>query len=418
MQNVAEGIIGVSLYCWNDMPMAMRSEDMTILTDTGRCSGCSACYAICGSEAISMAADAEGFLHPLIDPAKCVDCGLCAKACPALVCQSPREPLAVFAAKANDDDLRMRSSSGGVFTLLSRAVIADGGIVFGAGFDHSDWRVVHKSAENEEELEDLRGSKYVQSDMGDTYKCVKAELRKNRNVLFTGTPCQIAGLRLFLGKEYDNLLLVDVICHAAPSPLAWRKYLENRLATDCADRTGGLKDIMSISFRRKNSGWKRYSLSLRFANDEEYLKRQTQDTFLRGFLSELYNRPSCHQCSLRELKSGSDITIGDYWNVHEKFPEMDDDKGTSLILLNTDKGKTAFNNIYKALTVTESDFFDAARINPAIVKSPAPHKNRNSFFKRIERSGFDGLVIRLLARPVLKRLIRRLKNMMRRFSGK
>lgn len=383
------------------------------------CTGCSACYAACVKGAISMAPDAEGFLHPIIDSAKCVNCGLCAKSCPVLVRPAPRKPLSVFAAKANDDDLRLRSSSGGVFSLLARAVIAEGGIVFGAGFDHDDWRIIHKSAENEEELEDLRGSKYVQSDMGEIFKRVRAELTKNRKVLFSGTPCQVSGLKLFLGKEYDNLLLVDVICHAAPSPLAWSKFLENRLAAAYTDRAGGFSDIMRISFRHKNFGWKKFSLSLRFANDNEYLKDLREDTFLRGFLSELYNRPSCHACKCRELRSGADLTIADYWRVHEKFPQMDDDKGTSLILVNTAKGEKYWSDINAALTVVASDYDDAVRINPALVKSSAPHRNRARFFNVVSKAeDFDAIVVKLLMLPLKNRIKARIKRVLRKVLGK
>ena len=386
-----------------------------ILASKKLCTGCSACYASCGRGAISMVADAEGFLQPVIDEAKCVNCGLCEKACPVLSKLPLRTPLAVYAAKAKDEELRMKSSSGGVFSLLARAVIADGGIVFGAGFDHADWHVMHKSAENEEELEDLRGSKYVQSEMGDVFRCVKAELAKNRKVLFSGTPCQIAGLRLFLGKPYGNLLLVDVVCHAAPSPLVWKKFLEKRLL---AVTESSLSSIKRISFRRKNCGWKRFSLSLRFANDKEYLADLTKDTFLRGFLSELYNRPSCHNCHSRELKSASDLTIADYWRVHEKMPEMDDDKGTSLVLVNTAKGETAFKCIEDCISTRASDYGDAIRTNPAIVRSSPPNKKRSQFFKACHTRDFDRLVIRMIRRPLWRRVGSVIKRVLKRVLEK
>ena len=189
------------------------------------CSGCAACYAVCPRKAISMQPDEEGFAYPHIDESLCVHCGLCARACPSLNPQAPREPLAVYAAKAKDDGLRKESSSGGIFSLLARQIISDGGIVYGAAISGRDLSVVHCSAENEEELSWLRGSKYVQSDVGDTYGNVRTQLDAGRKVLFSGTPCQVAALRNFLARDYENLVCVEVICHAAPSPLAWKKFL-------------------------------------------------------------------------------------------------------------------------------------------------------------------------------------------------
>ena len=397
------------------MILTQISGNMVKLAGINECTGCTACYAACGRGAISMVPDTEGFLQPVIDEAKCVNCVLCEKACPVLAKLPSRTPIAVYAAKAKDDELRMKSSSGGVFSLLARAVIAEGGVVFGAGFDHGDWHVMHKSAENEEELEDLRGSKYVQSEMGDVFRRVKDELARNRKVLFSGTPCQIAGLSLFLGKPYDNLLLVDVVCHAVPSPLAWRKYLEKRLF---AVNESLRSSIKQISFRRKNCGWKRYSLSMNFANGDEYLKDLTQDSFLRGFNSELYNRLSCHNCPSRGLKSGSDLTIADYWRVHEKLPEMDDGRGTSLILVNTAKGNCSLKSIEGMISATTSDFDDAIRVNPSIVKSSSPSKKRSLFFKAVHKSDFDRLVLRLLRRPIWRRGGALVKRMLKKALGK
>lgn len=225
------------------------------LASQNSCSGCTACQSICPKSAISMVADGEGFLYPKVDESKCVQCGLCEKVCPSLNRDSPRMPLAVYAAKAKDDGLRLKSSSGGVFSLLARQVIARGGVVYGAGFDHADWHVMHKSAENEDELEDFRGSKYVQSDVQGIYAAVRGQLLAGCEVLFSGTPCQVAGLRHYLNAlktDVSKLLLVDVVCHAVPSPLAWRKYLDERLA-----KTGQGAIIRRIAFRHKNCGWKR-----------------------------------------------------------------------------------------------------------------------------------------------------------------
>lgn len=316
------------------------------LAEKAKCCGCGACAAVCAKSAVSMTADAEGFAYPEIDESKCVDCCKCVKACPAMTRDEPRMPKAVYAAYSLDEAERMESSSGGIFSLLARHVFSKCGVVFGAGFDRSDNRVVHKKAECIGELAELRGSKYVQSEMSGIYREVVEAVNSGRLTLFTGTPCQVAAIRRVAGHP-RNLILVDLICHAVPSPLAWRKYLEQREAEAKQGRDSARAEgaIERISFRRKNCGWKRYSLSLLFANDREYLADVGTDPFLRGFLQELYNRPSCHDCGRRELRSGSDLTIADYWQVHEKFPEMDDGKGTSLVLANTARGVEIWESI-------------------------------------------------------------------------
>lgn len=378
------------------------------LADRGHCTGCAACCLVCPKAAILMTSDDEGFLYPIVDESRCAQCGLCEKFCPSLNRELPRIPLAVYAAKAKDDELRLKSSSGGVFSLLARQVIARGGVVYGAGFDHADWHVMHKSAENEDELEDLRGSKYVQSDVQGIYAAVRDQLLAGREALFSGTPCQVAGIRRYLTAlkvDASKLLLVDVVCHAVPSPLAWRKYLDERQA-----KAGPGVDIRGVAFRQKSYGWKRYSLSLRFANDKEYRSDLHDDSFLRGFLNDLYSRPSCHDCPCRELRSGADLTIADYWRVNEKIPEMDDDRGTSLMLVNTPVGMSLLETIMPQLQIEQSDFSDAIRVNPALVRSMAPHRNRGKFFVRIRKKTFDQLVIGLLSCPLWRRFVLHVKK--------
>lgn len=386
-----------------------------------KCSGCTACYAVCPRKAISMQIDEEGFLYPRIDESLCVHCGLCERVCPSLNQKPLREPLSVYAAKAKDDALRQESSSGGIFSLLARQVMSEGGIVYGAAISEIDLSVAHCSAENEEELSWLRGSKYVQSDVGDTYFRVRSQLKDGRKVLFSGTPCQVAALRNYLARDYDNLICVEVICHAVPSPLAWRKFLEKRAAASAKGRDSARPEAVigrRISFRRKNCGWKKFSLSLRFANDKEYLLDLRTDNFLRGFLSELYNRPSCHECSVRELRSGADITLGDYWNVHQRFPQIDDDLGTSVVLVNSNKGAILANKIALECDMVESDYADVRRTNPAIYRSSPPHHKRDKFFKLVYRGAdFDMTVDRLLARPLWRRMASFVKRAVKKVIG-
>lgn len=384
---------------------------MVKLAEKSYCSGCAACKAVCPRYAITMRPDAEGFLYPHIDDSKCIGCGICNKACPSLNQAESRKPLGVYAAMAKEDAVRLSSSSGGIFSLLAKDILARGGVVFGAAFDHDDWHVYHRAVDNDAELHELRGSKYVQSDVGDCYNQTKDFLKAGRTVLFTGTPCQIAGLVKVLEANpsipTDKLLLVDVVCHAVPSPLVWKKYLEKRLSDAYNKGVGGLRDIRRIFSRRKDCGWKRYAMSLEFSNDMAYLACFNKDIFMRGFLSELYNRPSCHNCPCKSLKSGSDLTIADYWGVATKLPDMDDDKGTSLILVNTDKGATAFSALADKVTCQGSDFDYVMKCNPAIVSSTIPHRNRKRFFGRITESDFDSLVRKML-HPSLKSRIRAL----------
>ena len=226
---------------------------MIPITDKRNCCGCTACSQVCPKHCITMQMDSEGFKYPHVDTSLCVECGLCEKVCPYLnKYPIPIKKPASFACKTKNDELREKSSSGGLFTVLAAKVIQEGGVVFGAKFD-AEWNVVHGYSETEEGLAAFRGSKYVQSDLGNCFTEVKNFLKSERQVLFTGTPCQVAGLNHFLQKKYDNLITVDFVCHCVPSPLVWKKYLEEL----CGDTT-----IKSVSFRDKSEGWARYGLAV------------------------------------------------------------------------------------------------------------------------------------------------------------
>ena len=365
------------------------------LADRLNCSGCAACAAACARKAIEMRSDEEGFLRPVVDASKCVECGLCAKACAPLAPAEPRNPLKVYAAKANDFDLRLRSSSGGLFSLLARDVFAQGGIVFGAAYDETGLRVCHVGVEDEAGLARLRGSKYLQSEIGGTLLEARAALKAGRKVLYTGTPCQIAGLRRFLGREYDNLLAVDVICHAVPTPLSWRLYVEARRA-----EVGGEGPLVRGEHRAKHPSWRLHSHILEFANGRTYVKEALADTHRVGFLRDLFCRPSCTVCACRGLRSGSDMTIADYWGVQSRCAELDDDCGVSVALLNTERGVAAWTRIEGLMTVKESDYEDVKRGNPPIVRSFPAHPNRARFFAEVGELGFDEAVTRF-AEPLI-----------------
>lgn len=368
------------------------------------CSGCAACAAVCSQGAIAMMPDAEGFRYPVVNIEKCVWCGLCQKSCPSLHPGAERVPLRVCAARAKDEDVRQISSSGGIFTLLARQTFTRSGIVYGAAIRTSDLMVAHQSAETEAELASLRGSKYVQSDVGDLYEKAKRQVIAGRQILFSGTPCQIAAFRRVLGREYENLLCIEVICHAVPSPVAWERYLQNRIERQTVGLVSARAEgpiVKEVSFRRKNCGWKRYSVSLSFTNGTEYLADLRTDFFLRGFLAELYNRPSCHRCTQRGLRSGADITLGDFWKVDQKIEGMDDDRGTSLVLIHTERGERAFEFVKEQCRLVNSNFEDACWSNSALTRSSQAHVQRDKFF-RLVCSGveFDRAVNSCLRLPL------------------
>ena len=342
------------------------------------CTGCESCKNVCSRKAIIMEEDKEGFLYPRIDVNRCIGCGKCETVCPFIHnnnLEKDKEPKAYAFYNKNIKE-RMDSSSGGIFTLLAKYVFSKKGIVFGAAFDES-WDVHHVSIECVDDLVLLRGSKYVQSQIGDIYKQVRFELHRGRAVLFSGTPCQIEGLHAFLGYQDKNLILVDLICHGVPSPLVWREYLKLR-------RFGGNADIKKINFRSKNITWEKFFLEIIYQNLNKYSVSLDNDLYLRGFLQNLYLRPSCYNCHFKKKHHVSDFTIADFWGVDKILPKMNDHKGTSLVLLHTQKAEQIFEEIEgeKEKVIFES----AIKMNGAMLYSPKKNLKRDAFFKELEQN--------------------------------
>lgn len=370
---------------------------MINITDKTQCCGCSACAQRCPKQCISMRSDEEGFLYPKADGSVCIDCGLCEKVCPVINRNDEREPLAVYAAKNADENVRMQSSSGGFFTLLAEQTIGHGGVVFGAGWD-ADWNVRHDCVERKEDIDILRSSKYLQSIIGDSYVKTENFLKQGRKVMFTGTPCQIAGLKHFLRKDYENLLAVEVICHSVPSPGVWQQYLSEKLQNIGLCKS----DIQQISFRDKSTGWKTYSFVVKDKNGNEYRELSSKNAFMRGFLADLYTRPSCQACPAKHLKSGSDITLGDWWGIGALMPELDDDKGVSAVIVSTERGKKALHDLDVQLHALPNE--ELTKRNPALVRSSGVSKDRAKFFKEDGRT-FEEKIMKLCKSPVLLKLI-------------
>ncbi|SDB01964.1 Coenzyme F420 hydrogenase/dehydrogenase, beta subunit C-terminal domain [Butyrivibrio sp. INlla16] len=300
------------------------------------CCGCGVCYVACPRQCITMKEDNEGFVYPYIDKNLCVNCHICEKCCPSLNVISNTSNKKCYVAVNNSDE-RMSSSSGGIFVLLAKKIIESGGVVVGAAFDEN-WLVHHILCDNNDNLIKLMGSKYLQSRNFEAYAATRRLLEENRKVLYTGTACQIAGLKGYLKKEYDNLLTVDVLCHGVPSPGVWKRYL-SELKHLYGD------EITSISFRDKSTGWNQYSMTVVFENGETYTKKHSNDTFMNLFLSNSILRPSCHVCKYKSLDRPSDMTIGDAWGVEDIFTEFNDNKGSSVIIVHSEPGQELYNSI-------------------------------------------------------------------------
>ncbi|QKN23698.1 Coenzyme F420 hydrogenase/dehydrogenase, beta subunit C-terminal domain [Caproicibacterium lactatifermentans] len=354
---------------------------MKLIKQKQNCSGCSACASICPNHCITMKEDKEGFLYPFIDDTQCINCGKCKSRCPVFQQRKVQRKPKAFAAYSKHDSVREASSSGGLFTELAQQVLQSGGAVFGASFDDC-FHVVHTYVQNTQDLNKLRGSKYVQSSIGDAYAETEALLKEGRKVYFSGTPCQISGLKTYLEKDYENLVCQDLICHGTPSPKVWRNYV--RFREDTAQSSAH-----KISFRNKTQGWQKFSLLFQFINGTEYRQTLDCDSYLHLFLSNVCLRPSCSNCAFKGLDRQSDITLADFWGVNQMMPSMFDDKGTSLVIVNTDKGKKLFDSISDSVIVKPVDFNQAIQYNPAIGQSVEASPKRESFFTDLEKEPFE-----------------------------
>ena len=336
------------------------------------CCGCSACFNICPVQAITMQEDREGFKYPKIDERSCINCGKCEKACPVLHAETAGRTLhpAFYAVWNRQDEARLSSSSGGVFRVLAEDVLADGGVVYGAAFDVHN-RLRHVRAESADALVPLTGSKYVQSEIGTAFCQVRADLKNGRRVLFTGTPCQVTDLYAFLGGDDANLLTADVLCHGVPSPAVFERYLESL----------GVGEKCRIEFRNKDNGWKKYEVVVGDRVHETF----RANAYMKGFLSNLYLRPSCASCRFVGCRRPGDLTLGDFWGAGNFRKRYDDDKGTSLVLLNSPKARSIFQTLQDKFSLAEQVPSDSAvPFNPSLVHASKPDARRAAFFDDFE----------------------------------
>ena len=349
------------------------------------CCGCSACEQICPVGCIKMQEDEEGFLYPKIDETKCIHCKKCEKVCPIRYPNKKNKETKTYVAYAKDEEIRKKSSSGGIFSLLAKSVLLQNGVVFGAAFD-AQFQVHHIGVTKIEELEKLRGSKYLQSRVEHTFCEAENYLKEGKLVLYSGTACQIEGLQKYLGKSYENLLTMDVLCHGVPSPKIWKLYLK-QLKTKYDSK------VEKVHFRNKKDGWKKYLILIRFENAKKHLISFKKDKFMKMFLSNINLRPSCHNCQFKAIPRSSDITLGDCWGIEDYMPEMDDDGGTSVILVHTVKGEEQLKKMKESMVYREAELDKALPPVSDSRKSVRTHPNRKKYWNALlkEQKTFEEL---------------------------
>lgn len=350
------------------------------------CCGCNACGDVCPKQAITFVTDNEGFWYPEVDLQKCIDCHLCEKVCPVISkvdhVQRYNEPR-VFAAYTKDEEVRLDSTSGGIHSTLAKEVYSRGGYVGGAIYN-PDHTVSHFISNDESDLPKIRSSKYLQSCLQGQYIEVKNLLEQGEKVFCCGTPCQIQSLYKYLKKDYENLITCDFICLGVNSPKVFLKYM------DFLENKYGAK-ATEIKFKNKKWGWHNFSLRVNFENGQEYCEDRYHDLFFIGYLqSRNFMRPSCYQCQFRNYPQRSDITLADFWGLENIDKSLDQDKGTSLVMINSEKGLSLFERVKDKIVWKEFDFEKAKQGNPAISTSPKiVQGDRDDFFKALNILPFD-----------------------------
>lgn len=370
-----------------------------------QCTGCTACMNICPKHSITMQFDSEGYKYPVVNKKTCVGCGACDKVCPL---QKKQEfdnfKTLAFAVQSKDECVRMESTSGGAFTILAEHIIHKGGIVYGGAYD-SRFDVCHQRIDTTKGLAKLRGSKYVQSDMGWIYSKVREDLKAGREVMFSGTPCQIAGLKSFIGNAaYATNLLwtVDLVCHGIPSPLFWNKFLDFH-----RDKHG---EIKYISFRDKHYGYAGSTMAMGFSDGSiRYMNRDIQ-FFKKLFFDDINTRPSCFKCHFKTIKRISDFTIYDCWHVNKINKTMDDDKGTTWILLQSERSKRLFMDIKSKLHYKEAPVDKAIGLDGFFATHcTTPNPQRDNFFRDMNAMNIEMLINKYFPLTFTRKMVNMLK---------
>lgn len=360
------------------------------LAEKKECTGCMACYNICSVNAIDMKPNEQGFLYPVVNENLCIKCEACIKKCPIIneekLDQESLFHQKIYAAWNKNDEVRKKSSSGGVFSLIAQFVLQNDGLVVGAGFDDK-MQVTHMIVEEKEELPKLMGSKYVQSYIGQVYKTVREKLIEGKKVLFVGTPCQVVGIKKFIGQNlYQNLVTIDLACHGAPSPRIFNEYIQY------FEEKFGSK-VEKIEFRNKKFGWKKYAMVLSFCNGKQDIGVYNNSPYLHGFMKDIFLRDSCYQCKYTNTTREGDITLGDFWGYQSKEQkDIDDDRGISFVIINSETGKNIFDAIKHNLEYFERNIEDIKVGNKVLNRPTHIPKARQDFWDAHEKKDFDYLI--------------------------
>ena len=354
-----------------------------------KCTGCSACLNMCPVDAISMQPDCEGFIMPVVDESKCVNCGKCLNQCPAMNDKyKNNEKPELYAAMA-DNEVRAVSSSGGMFSLAASIIFEQGGYVCGAAFD-DNFVLAHRLIDSEDEMPALRRSKYLQSNINTVYRDIKKILNDNKPVLFAGTPCQVAGLRAYLNKDYDNLYTMDILCHGVPSQQMFSKYLEYIAGKNATDKNKLPKPV-SINFRDKEHfGWTSAAIRIEFDNGRVYEGTlKDKDPYEFVFLRNVGLRKSCENCPFSAFPRPGDLSVGDFWGISRFDKTMTDQKGTSLVYVNSEQGKKLFAEMQKKCIKVKEMHINSDEIRNRIRAACPSNKNRGRFLKMVQNNSFE-----------------------------
>ncbi|MBE5805386.1 MAG: (4Fe-4S)-binding protein [Clostridiales bacterium] len=368
------------------------------------CNGCGVCTLVCPKNCIKMVEDGEGFLYPEIDESKCIKCNKCKRLCGNFNNKTEENEKAYLTINKSEEQLKS-SSSGGMFYLLADYIIKKSGVVFGVTYNEK-LEAIHDYSENIEDCKKFCGSKYVRSNLGNSYEMVKKFLDEDRYVLFTGTACQISGLKMYLSKNYEKLILCDILCHANPSPKVFKYYIKN------LEIIKG-KKVKNISFRSKENGWRNQTPIIEYVDGE----KEEENTYFTAFVREMINRPSCYSCKFASKRRITDFTIGDFWGYEKIMPEIDETNGISLLNVNSNKGNIIFEELKDKMLYYNVDYDLACSFNH--YRNVNVHRNREKFFEKLSAGEInENNIIKYMKKYTKKPLYRKVLGKVKRIIKK